>query len=166
MLNGTEGMKREFSTSQYFNIYWSEKVGERKETNVRMAIYPAGKGKTSSCCQKPQKAWVFCLMLFHIFLLQSRVSTIPISFPGIGVVKYHVPHSCAASQSSPWAGTRSHGWGMTSPGVRRKQGQAEPFPVSSSSPVVSPAWAPFSLIHEQIVEGRGQGKLFAFQHYI
>lgn len=146
--------------------YWSEKAGEREEGSIKMAIYPAGKGETSASCQKPQKASFFCLMPFHTFLLQGRLRTIPVSLPGIGVVKHHVPRNCATSESSRWAGSRSHGRGMTSPGAGRKRGQAESFPVSSSSRVVSPAWAPFSLIHEQMTEGRGRGKLFAFQHYI
>lgn len=75
-----------------------------------MDVYPAGKGKIFTSHQNFRSLGFFCLMPFQIFLLQGRLrSTTPISLPGIGIFKYHVPHSCALSKSSQWAGSRSHG---------------------------------------------------------
>lgn len=157
MLNGTKGMERHFSIPPPSS--WSEKVAEREVRSIRMDVYPAGKGKIFISYQNSGSLGLFCLMLFQIFLLQSRLSTIPISLPEIGVFKYHVPQSCAPSKFSHWAGSRSHGEGMTSPGAGTKWEQAESFPVSLSSLVVSPIWVPFSRMHEQTTEGKGIGKV-------
>lgn len=46
---------------------------------------------------KFQKFGLFLLNAILDILLQGRLSTISISLPGIGVFKYHAPHSCAPS---------------------------------------------------------------------
>lgn len=105
-------LKARKESFQYLTLaYWSEEAEERGEGSIRMGIYPEGKGKSSASCQKPQKAWVFRLMPFHTFLLQGRLSTIPISLPGIGVDKCQVPQMLCTEwvltlswEQIPWPG--------------------------------------------------------------
>lgn len=158
MLNGTEGIERQLKISWPSLLMW--KGRRKKEGSVGMVIYPTGKGKTLYFSCNPRKS-CFCLMPFlltvgwAVFLLGC-----------LGRELLSVMSHIAVHRSSRWAGNWSHGQPVTFPGAGRKRGQADSFSVSSSSLVVSPAPAPFSLIHEQITEGREWGKLFAFQHYI